>query len=98
MKGADRLRDLIGASRRVDVFTGVGISSESGIHEDQVIELHGNTTYAACLGCGKRFELEPIRTTFERDETLPVCDRCPELKACNIYTLDAIERLSDKKD
>jgi NAD-dependent deacetylase len=41
-----------------------------------VIELHGNTTYAACLDCSTRFELAPIRAAFERDESLPVCDRC----------------------
>lgn len=156
MKGVDRLRDLIDASRRAVVFTGAGISTESGIPdfrspggvwsrhkpvyfedflasearrrdywrlkflvdrdireakpnaghlavaklvhsgkaahvitqnvdglhqasgvpEEQLIELHGNTTYATCLDCGKRFELEPIRAAFERDESLPVCDRC----------------------
>lgn len=156
MKGAGRLRELIAASRRAVVFTGAGISTESGIPdfrspggiwsrhkpvyfddfmasearrrdywrlkflvdrdireakpntghlavaklvrsgkvghvitqnvdglhqasgipEGQVIELHGNTTYATCLDCGKRFELGPIRTAFERDESLPACDRC----------------------
>jgi NAD-dependent deacetylase len=53
-----------------------GLHQASGIPEGQVIELHGNTTYATCLDCGKRFELGPIRTAFERDESLPVCDRC----------------------
>jgi NAD-dependent deacetylase len=54
-----------------------GLHQASGISEEQVIELHGNTTYAACLDCGKRFELGPIRADFERDGGLPVCDRCP---------------------
>ena len=53
-----------------------GLHQAAGIAEEQVIELHGNTTYAACLDCGKRFELGPIRKAFERDESLPVCDRC----------------------
>jgi NAD-dependent deacetylase len=53
-----------------------GLHQASGIPEERVIELHGNTTYAACLDCGKRFELGPIRAAFERDERLPVCDRC----------------------
>jgi NAD-dependent deacetylase len=53
-----------------------GLHQASGITEAQVIELHGNTTYAACLDCGKRFELGPIRAAFKRDERLPVCDRC----------------------
>src|SRR3954454_7635471 len=29
----------------------------SGFRPDDVIELHGNTTYARCIGCGRRFEL-----------------------------------------
>ncbi len=53
-----------------------GLHQASGITEAQVIELHGNTTYAACLDCGKRFELGPIRAAFKRDERLPACDRC----------------------
>ncbi len=53
-----------------------GLHQASGVPSDQVIELHGNSTYAACLECGKRFELEQIRIVFEADETLPVCDRC----------------------
>ena len=29
----------------------------SGIAPDDVVELHGNTTYAACLECDRRYEL-----------------------------------------
>jgi NAD-dependent deacetylase len=53
-----------------------GLHQASGIPEGQVIELHGNTTYAACLNCSRRFELGPIRAAFESDASLPVCDRC----------------------
>ena len=53
-----------------------GLHQESGVPDEQVIELHGNTTYAACLDCAKRFELEPIREAFLADGTLPVCDSC----------------------
>ena len=41
-----------------------------------IIELHGNTTYARCLNCAARFELAPIREAFEANDTLPVCDLC----------------------
>jgi NAD-dependent deacetylase len=30
-----------------------------------VVELHGNTTYALCLDCGDRYELDDIRSRFE---------------------------------
>jgi NAD-dependent deacetylase len=36
----------------------------SGIAADHVVELHGNTTYASCLDCGKRYELAWVRERF----------------------------------
>ena len=56
-----------------------GLHQRSGVSVDRVIELHGNATYASCLSCAKRFELEPIKTAFENDGVLPVCDRCQGL-------------------
>ena len=53
-----------------------GLHQESGVPDDRMIELHGNGTYATCLSCAARYELEPIRTAFEADNTLPVCDDC----------------------
>ena len=53
-----------------------GLHQRSGIPDEKIIELHGNTTYAACLECGRRSELDDIRPAFEKDETLPLCDQC----------------------
>ncbi len=53
-----------------------GLHQASGIADDRVVELHGNTTYAACLDCGRRHELAPILAAFERDGTLPLCASC----------------------
>ncbi len=53
-----------------------GLHQASGIPEDRVVELHGNTTYAHCLDCARRYELEALRIPFERDETAPLCDAC----------------------
>jgi NAD-dependent deacetylase len=53
-----------------------GLHQASGVDDDKVIELHGNSTYAACLSCNERYELEPIFDAFDRDETLPVCSDC----------------------
>ena len=53
-----------------------GLHQASGVPAGQVIELHGNGTYAACLDCGLRHELAPIVQAFERDETLPLCESC----------------------
>ena len=53
-----------------------GLHQASGIPADRVIELHGNNTYAACLECGRRHELAPIREAFLRHATVPVCEAC----------------------
>src|SRR6201993_701576 len=53
-----------------------GLHQTCGIADDQVIELHGNTTYAHCLDCKARYELEALRFAFERDEAAPICHQC----------------------
>jgi NAD-dependent deacetylase len=53
-----------------------GLHQASGVPGEQVIELHGNGTYASCLDCGLRYELAPIMAAFEHDESLPVCTVC----------------------
>jgi NAD-dependent deacetylase len=53
-----------------------GLHQASGIPPDRVIELHGNTTYATCLDCGTRHELDDIRAAFDRDGAAPRCVRC----------------------
>ena len=53
-----------------------GLHQASGVPADQVIELHGNTTYATCLDCGERYEIADLRQTFERDGAVPPCEQC----------------------
>jgi len=53
-----------------------GLHQASGVPDDRVIELHGNTTYAACLDCRRRYELDWVREVFAVDERLPVCTAC----------------------
>jgi NAD-dependent deacetylase len=53
-----------------------GLHQASGIPRAQVIELHGNTTYAHCLSCGKEYDLEPIRKAFLVHQTAPECATC----------------------
>jgi NAD-dependent deacetylase len=52
------------------------LHQRSGVPDDKLVELHGNSTYAACLDCGLRYDLAPIMAAFEKDETLPVCGAC----------------------
>ena len=53
-----------------------GLHQASGVPAEQVIELHGNSTYAHCLDCARRYEIAELRTVFERDRTAPVCEAC----------------------
>ena len=50
-----------------------GLHQAGGAPDDRVIELHGNATYATCLECAERFELDPIKQAFSAEGTLPVC-------------------------
>lgn len=48
----------------------------SGLAPECVVELHGNTTYATCLGCGDRYELAWVCERFEPKEEAPDCPGC----------------------
>ena len=48
----------------------------SGISADDVIELHGNTSYASCLDCAKRYELSWVKQTFTAGDRAPDCPDC----------------------
>jgi NAD-dependent deacetylase len=50
-----------------------GLHQDSGIPDDKVIELHGNTTYAHCLECGQHYKIAALRVDFERDRIVPSC-------------------------
>lgn len=50
-----------------------GLHQDSGIPDDKVIELHGNTTYAHCLDCSQRYDIGALRVDFERDRIVPSC-------------------------
>lgn len=53
-----------------------GLHQASGVAAERIIELHGNTTYAHCLDCQTRYELDALRESFERDGTAPLCEGC----------------------
>lgn len=48
----------------------------SGVPTGQVIELHGNASYATCLECGLRHELEDLKALYEATGDLPACRSC----------------------
>lgn len=54
------------------------LHQDGGVPDEQVIEVHGNASYAKCLQCGKRYEYEALRPRWEADEDL-TCDFCTGL-------------------
>jgi NAD-dependent deacetylase len=51
----------------------------SGVPAGQVIELHGNASYATCLDCGARHELDELKAPFMEDGVVPACRLCAGL-------------------
>ncbi len=77
-RGHQALARLVAAGRMPAVVTQNidGLHQASGIPSDQVIELHGNGTYARCLACGERHELAEIRAVFTATGEPPECRAC----------------------
>jgi NAD-dependent deacetylase len=77
-RGHRAVAELVRRGRAAAVITQNidGLHQASGLAEEQVIELHGNSTYARCLDCAGRHEIEPLRLAFERNEVAPRCGAC----------------------
>jgi NAD-dependent deacetylase len=52
------------------------LHQESGVSDSQITELHGNATYAKCLDCQLRYDLNELRKSFLRSKEPPVCGEC----------------------
>ena len=52
------------------------LHQDSGVPADQVIELHGNASYATCLACGLRHEFADLKPGFVERGELPACRSC----------------------
>jgi NAD-dependent deacetylase len=50
----------------------------SGFKAEDVVELHGNTTYARCIGCGHAYDLPWVKARFEETGDAPDCTICDE--------------------
>ncbi|WP_020178042.1 Sir2 family NAD-dependent protein deacetylase [Methylopila sp. M107] len=53
-----------------------GLHETSGVPAKKLIELHGNGTYAKCLDCWTRHELDEVRRVFEATGDPPPCRAC----------------------
>ncbi len=53
-----------------------GLHQAAGVPAAQVIEVHGNATYAKCLACGLRHEFDDIEPAFKVTREPPSCRAC----------------------
>jgi NAD-dependent deacetylase len=57
----------------------------AGVPQQDVVELHGNTTFATCLDCEKRYELTDVKQKFEAaGGHAPDCDCGGFIKSATI--------------
>ena len=77
-RGHRALATLVAEGRSPGVITQNidGLHQASGIPEAQVIELHGNSTYAHCLDCATRYEIGALRAAFDEQGDVPACIAC----------------------
>ncbi len=52
------------------------LHQDSGVPPGKVIELHGNASYAQCLFCGARHELNVLEPGFVERGEIPICTLC----------------------
>lgn len=77
-----------------------GLHQRSGVPVEKIIEIHGNSTYATCLGCGARADLKPLRAVFEAGRS-PCCSHCGGLLKAAVVSFgqnmpeEALQRAAD---
>lgn len=52
------------------------LHQNSGVPVEKIIELHGNGTFAKCLECGTRHELDDVKAMLELTGEPPACIAC----------------------
>lgn len=77
-RGHYAVAELIRSGRASAVVTQNvdNLHQASGVPEDKVIELHGNSTYAKCLKCQTRVELVELEREFQLSGTVGPCKHC----------------------
>ena len=73
----------------------------SGIAPTGIVELHGNTTYATCLDCARRYELQWVRDKYSAGaNSAPDCECGGYIKTATVsfgqaMPVDAMRRAED---
>ena len=73
-----KLAEIINAKEEAHLITQNvdNLHQDSGINDSKITELHGNATYAKCLDCLKRYELDALKKEFLETKEPPNCNEC----------------------
>jgi NAD-dependent deacetylase len=76
--GHQAVAALVAAGKATSVITQNvdNLHQDSGVPADRVIELHGNSSFAKCLDCQTRHELDELRQPYLERGVIPTCRRC----------------------
>ena len=77
-RGHAAVAQLVGRGHVSSVITQNidGLHQSSGIAAERIIEVHGNGTYARCLACQRRHELDWARAVMVATDAAPLCEGC----------------------
>lgn len=77
-RGHYAVAELIRSGRASAVVTQNvdNLHQDSGVPDEKVIELHGNSTYAKCLKCQTRVELVELEREFQETGDVGPCKKC----------------------
>jgi NAD-dependent deacetylase len=74
------------------------LHQDAGVPPEAVIELHGNTTYATCLDCAQRYELDWVRDRFEQArDVAPDCTCGGYIKTATVSFGQAMPELEMRR-
>lgn len=65
----ERIKDFTLITQNID-----GLHQKAG--SKNILELHGNEMWVACLSCGARTEREAIQKRLASGEEVPLCEKC----------------------
>ncbi len=77
-KGHEAVAKLVADGKCTAVITQNvdNLHQDSGIPESQIVELHGNASFATCLTCHTRYELADLEEQFKATQRVAPCGRC----------------------
>jgi len=77
-RGHLAMAQLVQQNRAIGVITQNvdNLHQDAGVPDDRMVELHGNASFATCLSCAQRYELDELRARFEEAGRVDPCDSC----------------------